>query len=209
MARALAAAPGWRSTTATAVAPSISMWSWRAGSPGDAAPAAGGGAPGRGPRGGAVGGDGRLGGGAGPGAELGGHIGHVGPAEALVGEPLLEGVPEGLQGRPGVVAGPRGLAPQPAQPQPAPALHGGRDQRVLAAEVAVEGHRGDVGLGDDPVDGGGADALLGEEPGRRVQDPLAWPGGRHDSTPRETVENGLSCASVKGADKLCKYAECD
>src|SRR5829696_7959481 len=27
-------------------------------------------------------------------------------------------------------------------------------------------------------------------------------------SPRETVENGLSCASVMEADKLCKYAEC-
>jgi hypothetical protein len=177
MARAPAAAPGWRSTTAAATAVDQHLELEDGGRRrgrvvGEEVleqPA----------QGGPVRGDHGLGGVAGPGAELDGDIGHVRPAEGLVGEPLLERVPQRLQARRRVVAGQPGLVPQPAQPPLAPPLQGGCDQVVLAGEVPVHGHGGDAGLGDHAVDAGGADALVGEEPGRRVQDLLVCPGGRH------------------------------
>jgi hypothetical protein len=62
----------------------------------------------------------------------------------------------------------------------APQLDGGRDQRVLAAELPVEGHRGHVGLADDAVDPDRADALGLEQGGGRGQDPFAGSGRHHD-----------------------------
>src|SRR4029453_3095749 len=82
-------------------------------------------------------------------AQLGGGVGHERAAEPGLGEPGLELVPEAVEAVRWVVAAAVHGVRQAVQPGGAPLLDGGRDQGVLAAELAVEGHRGHVGLADD------------------------------------------------------------
>ncbi len=51
-------------------------------------------------------------------------------------------------------------------------LQNGQNQVVLGLEVRVQGHLGDVGLGNDAVDTYGPNTFLVEQPVGCLQDPL-------------------------------------
>ena len=201
--RAPVAAVGSRSTAAAEMAPSTRIWSWAASTAGSWAPAVLARSSRSWRRAWRCWDDPGLGGVVGFAAELGGGVGHERAAEAVLGEPGLELVPEGVEAVGGVVAAAVHGVGQAVQPLDAPLLEGGRDQGVLASELAVEGHRGHVGLADDAVHADRADALGVEQRGGGGQDPFPRPGGHHGgcASPcrvggRENTLSPMRCCQV-------------
>nr|WP_239465805.1 hypothetical protein [Gemmata sp. SH-PL17] len=62
-------------------------------------------------------------------------------------------------------------------------LEDGQDQVVLGREVGVEGHLGDPGLGDHPVDADGSNAVLVEQPVSGLQETPPGCGRRGSCAP--------------------------
>jgi hypothetical protein len=97
--------------------------------------------------------------------------------ERAAAEPRLEHRERREQPRPRVVARLLDRVGQRGARRAVGALQRRDDQRVLGREVAVERHLAHAGLGRDPVDADGPDALAGEEPRRRLEHAVA--GGAH------------------------------
>jgi hypothetical protein len=93
---------------------------------------------------------------------------HAGGARGLA----PQGPERAQQLRAGIGGG-RHLLVEPVPEAPVGALEVGHDQVVLRGEVSIESHLGDTRLGDDPVDPDRVDAVLVEEAGGGLEDPLA------------------------------------